>query len=26
VEERLKENHRPPEKREKLARNTAARY
>jgi hypothetical protein len=26
VEERLKENHRPPEKREKPARNTAARY
>lgn len=26
VKERLKENHRPPEKREKPARNTAARY
>lgn len=26
VEERLKENHRPLEKREKPARNTAARY
>jgi hypothetical protein len=26
VEERLEKNHRPPEKREKPARNTAARY